>query len=168
MKVKLEASQKQIVESMKANKELVTSNQNLQKKIEESKKITESIEQKRRSESLKYYLESKIAQYPKYEASLLRKHFANAKSQAEIDENFPKALATVQEKRDAMRTVQAIPVAKVNETPVAKPISGGETIVKESGVPEVSGSMYDESFVDIDFDNDAISNEQMQRWMDRI
>ena len=153
---------------MKANKELVASNQNLQKKIEESKKIAENIEQKRRSESLKYYLESKIAQYPKYEASLLRKHFANAKSQAEIDENFPKALATVQEKRDAMRTVQAIPVSKVNENQVAKPISGGETIVKESGVPEVSGSMYDESFVDIDFDNDAISNEQMQRWMDRI
>ena len=158
MRVKLEASQKQVVESMKANKELVASNQNLQKKIEESKKIAENIEQKRRSESLKYYLESKIAQYPKYEASLLRKHFANAKSQAEIDENFPKALATV----------QAIPVAKVNENQVAKPISGGETIVKESGVPEVSGSMYDESFVDIDFDNDAISNEQMQRWMDRI
>lgn len=105
MRVKLEASQKQVVESMKANKELVASNQNLQKKIEESKKIAENIEQKRRSESLKYYLESKIAQYPKYEASLLRKHFANAKSQAEIDENFPKALATVQEKRDAMRTV---------------------------------------------------------------
>ena len=58
MRVKLEASQKQVVESMKANKELVASNQNLQKKIEESKKIAENIEQKRRSESLKYYLES--------------------------------------------------------------------------------------------------------------
>ena len=56
----------------------------------------------------------------------------------------------------------------MNENQVVKLISGGETIVKESGVPEVSGSMYDESFVDIDFDNDAISNEQMQRWMDRI
>ena len=44
MRVKLEASQKQVVESMKANKELVASNQNLQKKIEESKKIAENIE----------------------------------------------------------------------------------------------------------------------------
>lgn len=90
---------------MNKAKELAASNQNLQKKVEESKKLTESIEQKRKSESLKYYLESKIAQYPKYEAALLRKHFANAKSQAEIDENFSRVLAEVGETRDAMRNV---------------------------------------------------------------
>lgn len=67
-----------------------------------------------------------------------------------------------------MRTVQAIPVAKVNETPVAKPISGGETIVKESNEVQVSESMMDESFVDIDFDNDVISNADMEKWMSRL
>ena len=124
---------------------------------------------------MRYYLEEKISKYPKYEATLLRKHFQNAKSRAEIDENFQKALVMVQEKRDAMRTVQAIPVAKV-----AAPAKGtigesdnkqisGETIVKESGGSEApAGSMYDESFVDIDMDNDVISNEQMQRWMAQL
>ena len=120
---------------MNKAKELATSNQNLQKKVEESKKLTESIEQKRKSESLKYYLESKIAQYPKYEAALLRKHFANAKSQAEIDENFSRVLAEVGETRDAMRNVQKIQVApvkkQVNED-ANKKISG-ETIVTEDG-----------------------------------
>ena len=155
---------------MNKEKELIATNQNLQKKVEESKKLTESIEQKRKSESLKYYLESKIAQYPKYEAALLRKHFANAKSQAEIDENFARVLAQVGETRDAMRTVQAIPVAPmkkhVNEE--TKKISG-ETIVTEDGGNESianASQMIDESFVDID--NDVISNEEMQRiisWM---
>ena len=124
---------------------------------------------KRRSESLKYYLESKIAQYPKYEASLLRKQFANAKSQAEIDENFPKALALVQERRDVMRSVQPIPVAKANESnATTNRISGGETIVKEGGgnAAFVSESV-DDSFVDID-DNDVISNDEMQRWISRL
>lgn len=119
-------------------------------------------------------MEKKVSSYPQYEASLLRKHFQNAKSQAEIDENFQKALEMVQEKRDVMRKVQAIPVAKVNETAKVakqeKTISGGETIVGESGSSEndVSGSMYDDSFVDIDMDNDVISNEQMQCWMDGL
>lgn len=151
----------------------------MQKKIEESKKITESIEEKRKTEALRYYLEEKISKYPKYEATLLRKHFQNAKSRAEIDENFQKALTMVQEKRDAMRTVQAIPVAKVATTvkPAAKVVAegnketiSGETIVKESGGADanVSGSMYDDSFVDIDLDNDVISNEQMQRWMSQL
>lgn len=123
---------------------------------------------------MKFYLEKKVSSYPQYEASLLRKHFQNAKSQAEIDENFQKALEMVQEKRDVMRKVQAIPVAKVNETAKVakqeKTISGGETIVGESGSSEndVSGSMYDDSFVDIDMDNDVISNEQMQCWMDGL
>ena len=79
---------------------MLTTVQNLQKKVEESKKINETIEEKRKSESLRYYLEQKIASYPKYEASLLRKHFQNAKSKAEIDENFQKALTLVAEKRD--------------------------------------------------------------------
>ena len=152
--------------------ELVNQNQNLQKKIEESKKITESIEEKRKTEALRYYLEEKISKYPKYEATLLRKHFYNAKSRAEIDENFQKALVMVQEKRDAMRTVQAIPVAKVatpKVTEATKTISG-ETIVKESGGSntEASPSMFDDSFVDIDLDNDVISNEDMQRWMSQL
>ena len=115
-------------------------------------------------------MESKIAQYPKYEAALLRKHFANAKSQAEIDENFARVLAQVGETRDAMRTVQAIPVA-----PMKKPVNedtkkiSGETIVTEDGGNESianASQMMDESFVDID--NDVISNEEMQRiisWM---
>ena len=148
----------------------------MQKKIEESKKITESIEEKRKTEALRYYLEEKISKYPKYEATLLRKHFQNAKSRAEIDENFQKALTMVQEKRDAMRTVQAIPVAKMaaptkqvaieaNNTTIS-----GETIVKESGGSntDVAPSMYDDSFVDIDIDRDVISNEQMQRWMSQL
>ena len=158
--------------------ELVNQNQTLQKKIEESKKITESIEEKRKTEALRYYLEEKISKYPKYEATLLRKHFQNAKSRAEIDENFQKALVMVQEKRDAMRTVQAIPVAKVATptkqvtqvaTEATKTISG-ETIVKESGGSnaEASPSMFDDSFVDIDLDNDVISNEDMQRWMSQL
>ncbi len=76
-----------------------------------------------------------------------------------------------------MRTVQAIPVAKVATPAKTAPkvvaegnekISG-ETIVKESGGSEaLAGSMYDESFVDIDMDNDVISNEQMQRWMAQL
>ena len=118
---------------------------------------------------MKYYLESKIAPYPKYEASLLRKQFANAKSQAEIDENFPKALALVQERRDVMRSVQPIPVAKANESnATTNRISGGETIVKEDGgnAAFVSESV-DDSFVDID-DNDVISNDEMQRWISRL
>lgn len=177
MKDTIAAKDKQIVESTKKNTELVNQNQNLQKKIEESKKITESIEEKRKTEALRYYLEEKISKYPKYEATLLRKHFENAKSRAEIDENFQKALTMVQEKRDAMRTVQAIPVAKVATPAKTAPkvvaegnekISG-ETIVKESGGSEaLAGSMYDETFVDIDMDNDVISNEQMQRWMAQL
>lgn len=176
MKHTIDAKDKQIVESTKKNTELVNQNQSLQKKIEESKKITESIEEKRKTEALRYYLEEKISKYPKYEATLLRKHFQNAKSRAEIDENFQKALTMVQEKRDAMRTVQAIPVAKV--APQAKQVAAesnnktisGETIVKESGGSnaEVSPSMYDDSFVDIDIDKDVISNEQMQRWMSQL
>lgn len=68
-----------------------------------------------------------------------------------------------------MRTVAAIPVAKVNEVTKSEKISG-ETIVGESGGSEqnASGSMFDDSFVDIDMDNDVISNEQMQNWMDRL
>ena len=178
MKDTIASKDKQIVESTKRNTELVNQNQSLQKKIEESKKITESIEEKRKTEALRYYLEEKISKYPKYEATLLRKHFQNAKSRAEIDENFQKALTMVQEKRDAMRTVQAIPLAKV--APQAKTAPkvvaegnkekiSGETIVKESGGSEaLAGSMYDESFVDIDMDNDVISNEQMQRWMAQL
>ena len=177
MKQTIDAKEKQIVESTKANTELVNQNQNLQKKIEESKKITESIEEKRKTEALRYYLEEKISKYPKYEATLLRKHFQNAKSKAEIDENFSKALSMVQEKRDAMRTVQAIPVAKVPATQVnenkgtEKQISG-ETIVKESGGAnkEASPSMYDDGFVEVeaDFDEDPISNEEMQAWMSQL
>ena len=177
MKQTIDAKEKQIVESTKANTELVNQNQNLQKKIEESKKITESIEEKRKTEALRYYLEEKISKYPKYEATLLRKHFQNAKSKAEIDENFSRALSMVQEKRDAMRTVQAIPVAKVPATQVnenkgtEKQISG-ETIVKESGGAnkEASPSMYDDGFVEVeaDFDEDPISNEEMQAWMSQL
>ena len=100
MQAKLEAKDRQIVESTKKNRELVTSVQALEKKVEESKKITESIEEKRKQESLKFYLEEKISKYPKYEAGLLRKHFQNARSRAEIDENFQKALAMVSEQRD--------------------------------------------------------------------
>ena len=145
----------------------------MQKKIEESKKITESIEEKRKTEALRYYLEEKISKYPKYEATLLRKHFQNAKSRAEIDENFSKALVMVQEKRDAMRTVQAIPVNKISapsQTEQANKTISGETIVKESGGSdaEASPSMFDDSFVDIDFDKDIISNEQMQKWMSQL
>lgn len=144
--------------------------QNLQRKVEESRKINETIEEKRKTESLRYYLEQKIASYPKYEASLLRKHFQNAKSKAEIDENFQKALSMVAEKRDAMRTVQAIPVAKVNEVPEKnKTISGGETIVKEnSGYKPNQTPVDDDSFVEVDFDNDMISPQDMQMWMDRL
>ena len=100
MQATIDAKDRQIVESTKKNKELVTSVQALEKKGEESKKITESIEEKRKQESLKFYLEEKISKYPKYEAGLLRKHFQNARSRAEIDENFQKALAMVQEQRD--------------------------------------------------------------------
>lgn len=145
--------------------------QSLQKKVEESRKINETIEEKRKTESLRYYLEQKIASYPKYEASLLRKHFQNAKSKAEIDENFQKALSMVAEKRDAMRTVQAIPVARVNEVPEKnKTISGGETIVKENSGSKLNQTHVDDddSFVEVDFDNDMISPQDMQMWMDRL
>ena len=59
--------------------------------------------------------------------------------------------------------------AKTKVDDASKKISG-ETIVGESGGSEqdVSGSMYDDSFVDINLDNDPISNEQMQNWMDRL
>ena len=165
----LEAKDKQIVESTKKNSELVNTVQNLQKKVDESKKLNESIEEKRKTEALRFYLEQKISSYPKYEAALLRKHFQNAKSRAEIDENFGKALAMVSEKRDAMRTVQAIPVAKVNPVVAeAKQKISGETIVGESGglTAEDIEALNDESFVDID--SDTISNEDMQRWISRL
>lgn len=169
MQAKIEAKEKQIVESTKKNSELVNQVQNLQKKVEESRKINETIEEKRKSESLRYYLEQKIASYPKYEASLLRKHFQNAKSKAEIDENFQKALSMVAEKRDAMRTVQAIPVAKVNEVPEKSKTISGETIVKENGgFKQMQTKEVDDSFVEVDFDNDTISPLDMQKWMDRL
>lgn len=95
MQQTIQAKDKQIVESTKKTMELVNEVQGLQKKVEQSKKINETIEEKRKTEALKFYLEEKISKYPKYEATLLRKHFANAKSRAEIDENFSKALAMV-------------------------------------------------------------------------
>lgn len=177
MQKTIEAKEKQIVESTKKNVELVESVQNLQKKVEESKKINETIEEKRKTEALKFYLEEKISQYPKYEADLLRKHFKGAKSMAEIDENFNKALVMVQEKRDAMRTVQAIPVAKVEAKTSAKPTQvvgenkkiSGETIVGESGdASNVAPCLLDDSFVDINFDDDMISQKEMQMWMDQL
>lgn len=166
----IESKEKQIVESTRKNTELAGTVQVLQKKVDESKKLNEAIEEKRKTEALRYYLEQKISSYPKYEATLLRKHFQNAKSKAEIDENFQKALAMVSEKRDAMRTVQAIPVAKVNEVPEKKnKISGGETIVKENGGSKpMQNQEADDSFVEVDFDNDTISPMDMQRWMDRL
>lgn len=174
MQATIDAKEKQIVESTKKNKELLVSVSSLQKKVEESKKINENLEEKRKQESLRFYLEEKVSKYPQYEAGLLRKHFQNAKSKAEIDENFQKAVAMVQERRDAMRTVQAIPVAKA--APVAKvaaestkkTTSGGETIVKESGEAAPSESMWDDSFVDIEMDSDVISNEEMLGYMSRL
>ena len=177
MQLAIEAKEKQIVESTKKNVELVNDVQNLQRKVEESKKINENLEEKRRSEALKFYLEEKISKYPKYEADLLRKHFKEAKSRAEIDENFQKALSMVAERRDAMRTVQAIPVSKVASPVVPTPkldngqkqVISGETIVRESGGKSALAEPYDDdSFVDIDLDNDKISPEDMQRWMDRL
>ena len=88
MKAKIEASERKVVESTKTNGDLLNTVQELQKKIEHSRKVNESLEAKRKTEALRFYLEQKISGYPKYEASLLRKHFQNAKSQAEIDENF--------------------------------------------------------------------------------
>ena len=101
----VESKEKQIVESTKKNLEFVNQVHELQKKVEQSRKINETIEEKRKNEALKFYLEEKVSKYPQYEATLLRKHFQNAKSKAEIDENFQKALAMVQERRDNMRNV---------------------------------------------------------------
>ena len=111
-------------------------------------------------------MEEKISKYPKYEATLLRKHFQSAKSRAEIDENFQKALAMVQEKRDAMRTVDAIPVAKV----AGQQKISGDTIVKESGgaAKAADESLDDDPFVEVDFDRDQISNEEMHLWMSQL
>jgi len=95
MQLDIQAKEKQIVESTKKTMGLVNEVNELQKKVEQSKKINETIEEKRKSEALKFYLEEKVSKYPKYEATLLRKHFQNAKSRAEIDENFSKALAMV-------------------------------------------------------------------------
>lgn len=95
MQQTIQAKDKQIVESTKKTMEFVNEINELQKKVEQSKKINETIEEKRKTEALKFYLEEKISKYPKYEATLLRKHFQNAKSRAEIDENFSKALAMV-------------------------------------------------------------------------
>lgn len=95
MQQTIQTKEKQIVESTKKTMVLVDEVHELQKKVEQSKKINETIEEKRKTEALKFYLEEKISKYPKYEATLLRKHFANAKSRAEIDENFSKALAMV-------------------------------------------------------------------------
>ena len=66
-----------------------------------------------------------------------------------------------------MRKVQAIPVAKVNE--VTNKISG-ETIVKESGeVGAQSGDLgLDDPFVEVDFSNDVISNEEMAAYISRL
>jgi hypothetical protein len=100
MQAKIEAKEKQIVESTRKNMAFVNEIHELQKKVEQSKKINETIEEKRKSEALKFYLEEKISKYPKYEAALLRKHFQNARSRAEIDENFQKALGMVSEQRD--------------------------------------------------------------------
>ena len=75
----------------------------------------------------------------------------------------------VAEKRDAMRTVQAIPVAKVNEVPEKSMTISGETIVKENGSSKPKQNQEaDDSFVEVDFDNDTISPQDMQRWMDKL
>jgi hypothetical protein len=67
-----------------------------------------------------------------------------------------------------MRTVQAIPVAKVNE--VAKEKISGETIVKESGETSVktSESTLDDPFVEVDFTDDVISREEMAGYISRL
>ena len=67
-----------------------------------------------------------------------------------------------------MRTVTAIPVAKAAQDDGKNPKISGDTIVKESGGSEtdVSHSMYDDdSFVDINLDDNPISNDLMQKWM---
>lgn len=69
-----------------------------------------------------------------------------------------------------MRTVQAIPVAKVNEVTTNKQISGGETIVKESGETDTVNieSAAEDPFVEVDFSDDVISNEEMERYISRL
>lgn len=66
-----------------------------------------------------------------------------------------------------MRKVQAIPVAKVNE--VTNKISG-ETIVKESGETDSLDDdlRLDDPFVEVDFTNDAISQEEMAAYISRL
>lgn len=66
-----------------------------------------------------------------------------------------------------MRKVQAIPVAKVNE--VTNKISG-ETIVKESGETDSQPDNLglDDPFVEVDFTNDVISNEEMEAYISRL
>lgn len=67
-----------------------------------------------------------------------------------------------------MRTVQAIPVAKVNEVTNNK--ISGETIVKESGETDSLASDFglDDPFVEVDFSNDEISQEEMKAYISRL
>lgn len=177
MKKGLELKDKQIAENVNKNRELANSIQSLQKRIDDGKKLNESIEQKRKDEALRYYLETRLAQYPKYEASLLREHFKGAKSRAEIDEAFESELKLIQNRRDSMRKVSAIPVAKVNENkkenaePKRKKISGGETIVGEQSefqrIDESMDEMMEDSVVEIN-DSDVINPDEMQLWISRL
>lgn len=66
-----------------------------------------------------------------------------------------------------MRKVQAIPVAKVNEVTNNK--ISGETIVKESGESDAIGNLVpDDPFVEVDFTDDVISNEEMAAYISRL
>lgn len=67
-----------------------------------------------------------------------------------------------------MRKVQAIPVAKVNEVTNNK--ISGETIVKESGETDSldDNLRLDDPFVEVDFTNDAISQEEMAAYISRL
>lgn len=141
----------------------------LQRKVDESRRVNESLEQRQKADAVKLYLEQRMQSLPKFEAAQLRAKFQNARSRAEIDENFDRALAAVQGQRArAAQMPTAVPVAKA--APVQqKTISGGGTIVRESRaeqpIPPAPAEAADDGFVDVDVDDDTISNEQMQRWM---
>ena len=131
-----------------------------------------TLEEQLKKAELTNYLESKISGsgIPAYEASLMRKRFADAKTKAEIDNDFQRALVGVQEKRNA---ISRTPINKTRVLEV-QPNQFSESakepkavdLLTESTTPQTPpGQTTDEDFYMIDESNEVIPQEDVARWI---
>jgi len=138
---------------------------------EANEKIAQ-LESALKEEQIKNYLESKISGLPSFEATLLRKRFASAKNQDEIDVDFDKALSSVRERRNvASATMPAhdgilkVQPNQLSET--AKATKKVNLLTEKAPTPTpVDPDMIDEeAFAFIDSEENAISQKDMAIWM---